>query len=233
MFPWLDVEDSFRFPDPEEADDIGILAAGGNLSPGMLLSAYRQGVFPWYCREEPILWWSPDPCFVLFPQELHVAKRMQRILRQNRFRITFDTAFEEVIGACAAAPRPRQDGTWITGDMLRAYTALHREGYAHSAEAWLDGRLAGGLYGLSLGGLFFGESMFSRRPNASKAAFIVLVRELTARGVELIDSQVHTPHLESLGARDIPRRDYLELLERLLTRPDLVGNWREWRSSRR
>ena len=230
MIPYLSIEDSFRFPDPAEADEYGILASGGNLSPGMLVSAYRQGIFPWFNRDEPILWWSPDPRFVLYPQKLHISARMGRILKRKEFTISFDRAFEEVISACAAIYRPGQGGTWITPAMREAYTELHRQGIAHSAEAWQRDKLVGGLYGLSMGGIFFGESMFSFRANASKAAFISLTQQLVDHGVGLIDSQVHTPHLASLGAEEIPRSRYLEELAELLTLPDLAGSWADWRS---
>jgi leucyl/phenylalanyl-tRNA---protein transferase len=229
MFPYLELNDSFQFPDPEEADEYGILASGGNLSPGMLVSAYRQGIFPWFSRGEPVLWWSPDPRFVLYPEELHVSKSMRRVLKRNIFSVTFDTAFEEVISRCASKYRPGQGGTWITGGMQASYIELHRLGIAHSAEAWLDGRLAGGLYGLSFGGLFCGESMFSDVPNASKAAFITLVEQLALRGVGLIDSQVFTPHLATLGAKDIPRTRYIHEMKELLLLPGPEAPWSDWR----
>ncbi len=228
MFPYLSSQDYFTFPDPEEADPSGLLAAGGNLSPGMLLSAYRQGVFPWFNPGEEILWWNPDPRFVLFPEDLHVSKSMLRLLRRETYRISFDTSFAEVIASCAEQYRPDQGGTWITGEMQKAYIELHQLGYAHSAEAWEGDTLVGGLYGVSLGGIFCGESMFFRRPNASKAAFITLIEHLRSRGVELIDSQIHTPHLESLGAIEIPRQEYLRLLNLLLRKTDLSGSWSGW-----
>ena len=228
MFPYLKINDSFQFPDPDDADPSGILASGGNLSPGMLISAYRQGIFPWFSPEEPILWWSPDPRFVLYPDELHVSRRMRRVLRKGSFSITFDRAFAEVIKQCAAKYRPGQEGTWITPGMRNAYNELHRLGIAHSAEAWEGDRLVGGLYGLSLGGMFFGESMFTHVPNASKAAFITLTRAMVSRGICLIDSQVYTSHLETLGAREIPRAEYLLELQELLLLPDLTGSWSSW-----
>ncbi len=228
MFPYLGLQDHFTFPGPDEVDPSGIVAAGGNLSPGMLLSAYRQGIFPWFNPGEDILWWNPDPRFVLFPEDLHVSKSMERLLRRETYRIRFDTSFAEVISACAEQYRPDQGGTWITEEMQKAYIELHNLGFAHSAEAWEGEQLVGGLYGVSLGALFCGESMFFRRPNASKAAFITLVRELVSRGVELIDSQLYTPHLESLGAVEIPRQEYLRRLEELLKKPDLPCNWSSW-----
>ncbi len=229
MFPYLELEDRFQFPDPEEADTTGILASGGNLSPGMLISAYRQGIFPWFNRDEPILWWSPDPRFVLYPADLHVSKSMRRLLKKKSYTITYDHAFEEVIGRCAAIKRPGQQGTWITPAMRHAYAELHAAGIAHSVEAWRGDSLAGGLYGLGVGGIFCGESMFADRPNASKAAFITLVGDLVDHGYELIDCQVYTPHLASLGAVEIPRREYLSYLHELLRRADRVGSWADWR----
>lgn len=225
-FPYLGESDRFRFPPPEKATAEGIVAAGGNLSPGMLLSAYSQGIFPWFSEHDPILWWSPDPRFVLFPEKLHVSKSMRRFLKKTDLQFTVDTAFPEVLEACAAAPRDGQEGTWITADMQEAYTTLHEMGYAHSVEAWQpEGRLAGGLYGVSLGNIFFGESMFARVSNASKAAFIVFVRDLEKRGFRLIDSQIYTRHLESLGGEDISRDRYLELLREGLEYPTLKGSW--------
>jgi leucyl/phenylalanyl-tRNA---protein transferase len=229
MFPYLDLEDRFQFPDPEEADTTGILASGGNLSPGMLLSAYGQGIFPWFNRDEPILWWSPDPRFVLYPGELHISKSMRRLLKKNTYAITYDQEFEAVIGRCAAISRPGQRGTWITSAMRDAYTALHLAGIAHSVEAWAGERLVGGLYGIGLGGVFCGESMFADYPNASKAAFITLVGDLVRHDYQLIDCQVHTPHLESLGAVEIPRSDYLGRLQELIRQPECSTSWSSWR----
>jgi leucyl/phenylalanyl-tRNA--protein transferase len=206
----------FPFPPPSSADPRGILCTGGNLSPGLLLSAYEQGIFPWYNEDEPILWWSPDPRFVLFPEELHVSQTMRKLLRREDFELCLDRDFPSVIRACASSPRPGQDGTWIGPEMIEAYIELHRLGYAHSAEARRGGELVGGLYGVSIGSVFFGESMFSRADDASKAAFIPLVWRLCEEGFTLIDSQVYTDHLAGLGAREIPRIEYLRLLaERL------------------
>jgi leucyl/phenylalanyl-tRNA--protein transferase len=226
-FPYLPADARFRFPDPAKAKG-DIVAVGGNLSPGMLLSAYQQGIFPWFNEGEPILWQSPDPRFVLFPEKLHISQSMRKVLRQNAYDIRYNTAFAEVIRGCAAIHRRGQGGTWITADMIEAYCELHRLGYAHSAEAWQDGRLAGGCYGILLGaqgqrpglkndsgasgGIFFGESMFARRPNASKAAFLTLAQKLFARNTAFIDCQVWTAHLESLGGESMPRKDYLRLL---------------------
>ncbi len=205
------LDDSTDFPPVEAAEPDGLLAIGGDLSTERLLQAYRSGIFPWY-SEGPILWWSPDPRFVLFPGELKISKSMRPLLNGQRFRFTCDTAFDAVVRACRDIPRAGQTGTWIGEDMTRAYTDLHRLGYAHSAEAWEDGKLVGGLYGVKLGKVFFGESMFSRIPNASKFAFIRLVQQLQKEGLMVIDCQVYTEHLESLGARMIPRKEFCALL---------------------
>lgn len=201
------------FPDPvnAETDPDGLLAVGGDLAPERLLGAYRQGIFPWYSQGQPILWWSPDPRMVLFPERLHISRSLRKTIRQGRFRITFDQAFASVIEACAA-PRDREGGTWITEEMKLAYLDLHRLGHAHSVEAWQEGELAGGLYGIQIGTIFFGESMFSRSSNASKTAFVHLVLTLEKLGCPLIDCQVHTAHLESLGACPIPRSRFLEIV---------------------
>ncbi|HHH13116.1 MAG TPA: leucyl/phenylalanyl-tRNA--protein transferase [Thiolapillus brandeum] len=201
------------FPDPAtaETEPDGLLAVGGDLSPARLVNAYRQGIFPWYSAGQPILWWSPDPRMVLFPERLHVSRSLRRTLRRGTFEVTFDRDFGAVIRACAA-PREGQGGTWITPEMIDAYETLHRLGLAHSVEAWHRGELAGGLYGVALGRLFFGESMFSAVSDASKVAFVQLVRTLQALGCPMIDCQVHTDHLESLGAELVPRRHFLQLL---------------------
>ena len=212
------------FPPPELAEE-GLLAVGGDLSSERLLLAYARGIFPWYDEGQPILWHSPDPRLVLLAEELHVARSLERTLRRGVFRITFDAAFDRVVDACARAPRPGQHGTWITGDMRRAYKRLHREGWAHSAEAWAGERLAGGLYGVSLGAAFFGESMFARLADASKAAFATLVRRLRDRGTFLIDCQVPTEHLRRFGAREWPRARFLEALEEAVRQPTLRGSW--------
>lgn len=194
----------------------GLLAVGGDLSIDRLLLAYRSGIFPWFSEDEPPLWWSPDPRFVLLPAELKVSKSMKQVLRSGAFELRVNTAFREVIEACSAAPRPGQDGTWITEEIIDAYTQLHEAGYAHSAEAWQDDKLVGGLYGIRMGKAFFGESMFSKVSNASKFAFISWVQMLAGEGTELIDCQVHTDHLESLGARMIRRSEFMKWLGRLL-----------------
>ena len=219
-FPFLSENERFSFPDPAEAEHHSFVARGGNLSPGMLLSAYEQGVFPWYSEGEPIFWHSPDPRFVLFPEKLHISESMKKVLRRNEFTIRLDENFSGVITGCSRAERPGQGGTWITADMIAAYTELHRLGWAHSAEAYYGGELSGGCYGIRLGNIFFGESMFSRRPNASKAAFLSLTRLLFGDSIRFIDCQTHTRHLESLGAEDISRKEFLSLLrETLASRP--------------
>jgi leucyl/phenylalanyl-tRNA--protein transferase len=191
------------------------LAVGGDLSTERLLLAYRQGIFPWY-EGQHILWWCPDPRFVLFPEELKESKSMKQLERRNAFEFRTNTAFGEVIGNCKTISRRGQESTWITEEVRKAYTRLHQIGWAHSAEAWLEGELVGGLYGIRMGPVFFGESMFSKVSNASKYAFIHFVRKLQRDGVALIDCQVYTAHLESLGARMIPRRDFVRLLDRFI-----------------
>lgn len=206
------------FPPVEQAleDPNGLLAIGGDLKPDRLLTAYRQGIFPWYGEGQPILWWSPAPRMVLFPPELKVSRSLRKRLRQQNYEVRFNTAFRMVMEACAKTPRPDQDGTWITPEMIDAYVRLHELGYAVSAETWIDGTLAGGLYGIRIGRMFFGESMFHRVSDASKIAFVHLVRELEAQGCRLIDCQMHTSHLASLGGREIPRHEFCRLLQELI-----------------
>jgi leucyl/phenylalanyl-tRNA--protein transferase len=219
-------EDSLDFPPAYLANWQGILAVGGDLSPERLLTAYQNGIFPWFNEEDPILWWSPDPRFVLFPDELKVSKSMRPYFNQGKFQVTLDQEFEQVMRNCQKTYREGQSGeTWITTDMLNAYVRLHQLGYAHSVEVWDGVNLVGGLYGLSLGKVFFGESMFSHVSNASKFGFITLVRKLINLGFNLIDCQQETEYLGSLGARPIPRIDFLELLEKNETEPTLVGSW--------
>ena len=206
------LDDELWFPDADEALPDGLLAVGGALSTDRLLLAYRRGIFPWFNEEDPPLWWSPDPRFVLFPQELKVSKSMQQVMKKNAFEFRVDTAFERVIHNCKTVERKGMNGTWIGEEIESAYTALHKMGYAHSAETWQDGELVGGLYGILLGSVFFGESKFSFKSNASKFAFIKWVEVLRARGVVVIDCQVHTAHLESLGARMIARSEFIHLL---------------------
>lgn len=201
------------FPPVETAGEEGIVAIGGDLSTERLLLAYKNGIFPWYNEGEPIIWWCPDPRFVLFPADVKISKSMQPVLRNGNFRFTINKAFEAVIQNCKTISRKEQDGTWITAPVQKAYTALHKLGYAHSAEAWVNGELAGGLYGIRLGNVFFGESMFSHKSNASKFAFIKYVQQLQKEGVVLIDCQVYTEHLESLGAVMIKRKDFIDLLQ--------------------
>lgn len=209
------LDDRMWFPDVEEALPDGLLAIGGDLCTERLLLAYRSGIFPWYDDGMP-MWWCPDPRFVLLPQNLYISRSMQQLINRQAFELTTNTAFEQVIRSCRAAPRKGQDGTWINEDMVEAYIRLHRLGYAHSAEAWKDGQLAGGLYGIRMGNVFFGESMFSNMDNASKYSFIQYVQMLRAEGVELIDCQVYTRHLESLGAASMPRRQFIRLLSDLI-----------------
>ena len=227
-FPYLDEHERFRFPPESEWTPEGIVGIGGNLSPGMLLSAYSQGIFPWYSPGEPITWWSPEPRFVLFPERLHVAHSMHKVFNSSRFTVSADRQFRAVIGSCQSRYRPGQNGTWITEEMLEAYVELHRLGYAHSVEVMENGKLVGGLYGVSLGSCFFGESMFSHVTNASKVGFITLVRALVRQGLRLIDSQVYTRHLESLGAQEIPRTQFIETLRAALSGPSIVGEWDQY-----
>lgn len=225
-FYWLDAND-LSFPHPDLANADGLLAVGGDLSPDRLLLAYRWGIFPWYTELDPILWWSPDPRFVLFPDELKVSKSMRPYFNQQKYRVTFDQQFSEVIKACQQTRRRGQRGTWITSDMRRAYIQLHQMGYAHSVEVWEGEQLVGGLYGLALGRVFFGESMFARAANASKFGFISLVRRLQGRGYRLIDCQQETAHLASLGARAIPRMDFLQRLGPIEEEETERGSWAE------
>ena len=202
----------------------GLLAAGGDLSPPRLIEAYRHGIFPWFSDGEPILWWSPDPRMVLYPDELKVARSLRKVLRNTTYEIRFDSAFEEVIAACAA-PRDKQRGTWITAPMQAAYCELHRLGHAHSVETWVSGRLAGGLYGVAIGDVFFGESMFTRVRDASKIAFVSLVQLLREKDFRLIDCQFHTSHLESLGAKLVPRAEFLRQVAELVHNSRSIGHW--------
>lgn len=207
---------ALKFPDPSLADDEGLIAVGGDLSPARLLLAYRMGIFPWYAENEPILWWSPDPRFILYPSELKVSKSMRTVINSGAFKFTVNRSFPEVIRKCKDAIRYGEKGSWINDDIVEAYTQLHKDGYAHSAETWHEGKLTGGLYGIRIGNFFFGESMFSDRSNASKFAFIRYVDMLGKEGVTLIDCQMHTPHLASLGARMISRKEFLDKLSPIL-----------------
>jgi leucyl/phenylalanyl-tRNA---protein transferase len=225
MIPWLEATDGFPPAERALKEPNGLLAAGGDLTPRRLLDAYRRGIFPWYAEGEPILWWSPDPRMVLFPDELKVSRSLSKTLRNAAYDIRFDHAFDQVVSACAA-PREGQPGTWITGAMRAAYNRLHELGYAHCVETWMDGCLAGGLYGVAVGGIFFGESMFSRRRDASKLALVGLAGKLRAEGFGLIDCQLPTPHLASMGARTIPRSDFLRRLRELIHYSKPLGSWR-------
>jgi leucyl/phenylalanyl-tRNA--protein transferase len=214
-----------EFPPPELADEHGLLAIGGDLSIERLLAAYRRGIFPWSGPGEPILWWCPDPRLILVPDRLHVSRSLRATIRKGIYRVRFDTAFTEVIRACATTPRREGPGTWITREVERAYTRLHELGLAHSVESWHGDALAGGLYGVELGRCFFGESMFARETDASKVALVALVEKLKSREVGLIDCQVTTEHLLSLGAEEIPRTEFLRRLEEAMKYPDRPGSW--------
>ena len=217
--------DEIAFPHPRLASENGLLAVGGELTPDWLVLAYQNGIFPWFEEEGEFYWYSPDPRFVLFPDDLKVHKSMRSIFNNNRFRYTLDTAFEEVIGRCAQSPRQGQFGTWISSAFLKGYSQLHELGIAHSVEVWEEEELIGGLYGIGLGKIFFGESMFAEVSNASKAGFITLVRALKQSGYKLIDCQAPTPHLASLGATNIPREDFLERLHQNALEKTAVGKW--------
>jgi leucyl/phenylalanyl-tRNA--protein transferase len=216
-----------RFPPVELASPEGLLAVGGDLRAERLLEAYRHGIFPWYNPGQPILWWSPDPRAVLFPAKLRVSRSLGKTLRRKKFVVTLDTVFRDVMQHCA---EPRNDrpghSTWITPEMIEAYCVLHQRGLAHSVESWRDGKLVGGLYGVALGSAFFGESMFSHETDASKVAFVQLVRQLAAWGFDFIDCQLPSAHLSSLGAEEIRRREFLERLEPALQQPGRPGHWR-------
>lgn len=216
----------WAFPDPNLADADGLVAYGGDLRPERLLAAYAQGIFPWpHDAHWPLLWFSPDPRMVLVPSALHVSRSLRKTLRHGDFEVRFDTVFAQVIRACATIPRPTQRGTWITADMITAYCALHELGFAHSVETWADGELVGGLYGVSLGAAFFGESMFARRTDASKVAFVRLVQHLQVWQFHFVDCQMHTPHLARFGAVEWPRKRFLQALNLALREPTRRGRW--------
>ncbi len=227
MIPWI--TRGARFPSPNTAlvDPDGLLCAGGDLKPETIISAYSQGIFPWFSDGQPILWWTPDPRMVLFPDEFRVTKSLAKTRRQQKFEVTFDTAFRSVIEACAA-PREPGGGTWIVKEIQDAYTALHKKGYAHSVESWHGEELAGGLYGVAIGRVFFGESMFARKTDASKVAFVTLVEKLVADGFRLIDCQQQTRHLASFGARPIPRSEFLHQLTELINSDELPDRASAW-----
>ena len=217
------------FPDVEESTEEGIVAVGGDLSVERLILAYSKGIFPWYSSDRsPILWWSPDPRFVLFTENLIVSKSMRPYFNQNKFKVTWDQNFEDVIKNCQKIDREDQPGTWITSKMLAAYIQLHKKGYAHSVEVWLENELVGGLYGISLGKVFFGESMFAKVSNASKFGFISLVKQLKQKGFLLIDCQQETKHLESLGAAAIKRKDFIEFLKNNEIEETYLGSWENY-----
>jgi leucyl/phenylalanyl-tRNA---protein transferase len=213
------------FPPPDYADPSGLIAVGGDLSSERLLEAYRVGIFPWYSDDQPILWWSPDPRFMLELGEFKISRSLQKTLRRKIFQVTFDRVFEEVIAACSVVPREGQRGTWITREMRDAYLELHGLGYAHSVESWFGGKLAGGLYGVSLGKAFFGESMFHHKTDASKVALATLVEKLKSWGFHFIDSQMTTEHMMSLGAKEVPRRIFLKRLQSALRHSTRRGKW--------
>ncbi|WP_440995349.1 leucyl/phenylalanyl-tRNA--protein transferase [Arhodomonas sp. SL1] len=226
--PWIAPgDDRTPFPDPEQAlrEPNGLLAIGGSLSPARLVEAYRNGVFPWFAEDQPVLWWSPDPRAVIRPGAVHVSRSLRKRLRRDEFGVTLDRAFARVISGCAA---PRRDGagTWITPGMIEAYSTLHERGIAHSVEVWRDGTLVGGLYGVSLGAAFFGESMFSRHTDASKVALVRLAQQLAAWGFDFLDCQLPTDHLRRLGAEDWPRRQFLAALRQARQRHQVHGPWR-------
>jgi leucyl/phenylalanyl-tRNA---protein transferase len=224
VIPWLGADDSFPPVERALKEPNGLLCAGGDLSLERLLAAYRRGIFPWYSGDEPILWWSPDPRMVLRCDELKVSRSLAKSVRNEGYELRIDSAFGRVLAGCAA-PRADDGGTWLGVDMRRAYSALHRAGYAHSFETWQGADLVGGLYGVALGNMFYGESMFSRATDASKVALVGLVEELRTRGFPLIDCQVRTPLLASLGAREIPRRDFLRAASALVNYPQRPGRW--------
>lgn len=213
------------FPPPHLAEKEGLLAVGGDLSQDRLLLAYRMGIFPWYSDEEPILWWSPDPRLVLFPKEVKISKTLKKVLKKNEFDITLDQAFAGVIRECAQIRSENNEGTWINEHLMKAYCELHQAGYAHSVEAWYEGELAGGLYGVSLGKSFFGESMFTRISNASNVALVKLAEYLAALSFDMIDCQVRTEHMIRFGAREIPRDLFLKKLKESLGKQTIKGTW--------
>ncbi len=217
--------DEHIFPPPDLSDENGLLAVGGDLSVDRLILAYSMGIFPWYSEGDPILWWSPNPRLLLFPEELKVTRSLKQTLNKEMFHVTMDTAFEEVIQRCAAVHNRDDGGTWITNEMIDAYVCLHKKGYAHSVESWYKGKLVGGLYGLSIGSAFFGESMFTKKSNASKVAFVKLVEHLVKWDFTFVDCQITTPHLMSFGAREVPRSEFLKLTRSAIDSPSLRDKW--------
>jgi leucyl/phenylalanyl-tRNA--protein transferase len=231
MIPWLEPGEPFPPVETALREPNGLLAAGADLSAPRLLDAYARGIFPWFNEDEPPLWWSPDPRMVVFASERRVTRSLRRVIRSGRFRVTMDTAFADVVEGCAE-PRLDQDGTWITPQIFKAYTTLAKLGYAHSVETWQDGALAGGLYGVAIGRMFFGESMFARRSDASKVAFVSMLAQLEAWGMPLVDCQVPTPHLASLGGREIPRSAFLEHVRLLVRQQPIPAPWRFYNGDR-
>ncbi|MEJ5301599.1 MAG: leucyl/phenylalanyl-tRNA--protein transferase [Thermodesulforhabdaceae bacterium] len=220
------------FPHPDYADPDGLLALGGDLSPRRLILAYSWGIFPWYSKGEPILWWSPDPRLVIFPEKIKISKSLKRVIKKGVFRVSMDEAFSQVVRSCAETRLQKGIGTWITPEMVEAYEKLHNLGYAHSVETWYGDELVGGLYGVSLGLAFFGESMFSRMADASKIALVFLAKTLQLWGFKIIDCQVTTDHLIRMGAEEIPRRTFLEILRQIVSHPHKKGSWqRDFESS--
>ena len=227
MIPWLEPDTPFPPLESAMRHPNGLLAAGADLSPARLLQAYRLGIFPWYSPDQPPLWWSPDPRMVLFPEELKVSRSLAKRIRKKDYEIRSDTAFREVMLACASTPRPDQKGTWIVPEILEGYCSLHEQGYAHSIETWVDGQLMGGLYGVAIGRMFYGESMFHHATDASKLAFVHLVQHLQKSGFGMIDCQMHTAHLASFGAREIPRNEFARrLVEWVNLSSEPPGKWR-------
>ena len=218
-------ENKQTFPPPFLADQTGLLAVGGDLSVQRLITAYSAGIFPWYNDDEPILWWSPDPRLVLFPDEIHISRSLAKAIRKNVYEISVDKAFRDVITKCRDVHTETKSGTWLVDEMLDAYVLLHELGYAHSVEAWKDEELVGGLYGVSIGKCFFGESMFSTVDNSSKVAFAVFTKWLATMGFEMIDCQVATKYLSSFGAREISRKEFLGLLSKTVVKPGIIGRW--------
>ena len=221
------LDDSIKFPHPAHAEPNGLLAVGGDLSAERLIEAYRSGIFPWFSEGDPILWFSPDPRLVIFLDELSVSRKLQKVIRQREFQVSFDTSFLEVVKRCAEVTRKGQSGTWITADMVSAYEELHKRGYAHSVEAYHEGALVGGLYGVSLGGAFFGESMFFDRSGASKVALYYLVERLRRWDFDFIDSQVPNEHMKSMGGREVDRNSFLIMLDKSLQKDTKKGSWSE------
>ncbi len=221
------MEPTVQFPDPRKADDEGLVAVGGELSTDFLLSAYMQGIFPWFSDENPFLWWSPNPRLLLFPNDFKVSKSLKQLLRSNKYELCIDTSFDQVIEQCSKVPRPGQDGTWITLEMIDAYKELHQMGYVHSFETFLNGKLVGGLYGVSIGKVFCGESMFFHERDASKFALFHLVEFCKNHDFHFIDAQQPTDHMKSLGAVELERGEFLNLLKKALEKDTMVGKWKQ------